>query len=1061
MFDYIYYYIMKSFTNLKTIDEIMYIVDGIKGTGGLGYKPYTMTGGMAFRDIENPDNLLYEQEIEPWEEAKGEEAKAQAQEFETLKSFPLDDVLPTLTDERIVFELRSLNDLMAQSKREGIKEADELYKNIVIDYNKIIEEVGRRPYIQQYAKYEQGDIDKEIEDKNIKGYTEEEQKDAMEKIAFTEFENSQKVFKDALDKNNIKMIEYFNSPKYREILKEKVIKKQKNKLDEMTKSNNDYVDEFEKIKQRCDVAKTIKYMKNEFDIIKNADMTDETSKGAKAVSDYSKINPLMNSIFNDVSTSAEEATNEIIDDVIEKENFYNEFVNVKKYPFDKFILKTKEEQMKILKNAIAGSLSGAKGEAVITSNPILLALIDKDTSDAKSSGLLSAYNDVFISALADLGFTNEFIEENILKYSNFDIVKDDTVWEIKSFYKDSYTTEEGVQGYSQAKFYGGGTILTTPSEGTMEIKVKGKKKNLIVPAGSTIKIDYKINRLHDGKVNFNVDIIYGPNKQVIQLLPKNKYNYYILEFNKDVIQYFDIGKKYNWDTYIEPNKDKKKIKIPNSAFIKLPNLYAEIFSNIFLEENQLKTWMEYKNTYPEKDDIPEISTKKEEPKKEGPKKKKKGKNKGKGIYGGTITNEIQIYNKIDKYIDDDNSSKLRDLKNDIENKIIHIAKNDTDDDNASTDIKKYHDIIDEKITPALSNMYMEKEKIIEHKHKGKLLKGGFEALKESKKYDLGSYDIDGDELPRNKMRGYLLFNKLKKKFNIEMPNGLAFEELEKISEEIKNPLQKFTNDYSDIKSVGEYIKEIFIKNDDDELYYEKQRYKKFIDNLEKENKIDGDFIYQLNNKIKNSKSDNVKNQIYEYDKIIDTLIDLYGSDNDTYLYPWDTSPYDLYNDNNLIENKNYIYTNASYGGETIDDKSYNIIQNMKNKGKTRDEIDEYFSDNGLEMPTIKITKGKLTGKNINGNDNLYTLIFKEKNGNKYVDKLLYDGNEKIKYKNNPKFVYDMLTNNARVIYSPLDDNKAIIKNGRLKLNDYTIDGQYYNVPYSALHIEKISKKILK
>lgn len=45
MFDDIYSYIMKSFTDLKSIDEIMHIVDGIKGYGGLGYKPYYMEGG--------------------------------------------------------------------------------------------------------------------------------------------------------------------------------------------------------------------------------------------------------------------------------------------------------------------------------------------------------------------------------------------------------------------------------------------------------------------------------------------------------------------------------------------------------------------------------------------------------------------------------------------------------------------------------------------------------------------------------------------------------------------------------------------------------------------------------------------------------------------------------------------------------------------------------------------------------------------------------------------------------------------------------------------------------
>lgn len=42
---------MKSFTNLKTIDDIMYIVDGIRGCGGLGYKPYYIKGGTIENDI--------------------------------------------------------------------------------------------------------------------------------------------------------------------------------------------------------------------------------------------------------------------------------------------------------------------------------------------------------------------------------------------------------------------------------------------------------------------------------------------------------------------------------------------------------------------------------------------------------------------------------------------------------------------------------------------------------------------------------------------------------------------------------------------------------------------------------------------------------------------------------------------------------------------------------------------------------------------------------------------------------------------------------------------------
>lgn len=58
MFDDIYLYIMKSFTDLKTIDETMYIVDGIKGCGGLGYKPYYINGRGYLSDIDDEIKVL-------------------------------------------------------------------------------------------------------------------------------------------------------------------------------------------------------------------------------------------------------------------------------------------------------------------------------------------------------------------------------------------------------------------------------------------------------------------------------------------------------------------------------------------------------------------------------------------------------------------------------------------------------------------------------------------------------------------------------------------------------------------------------------------------------------------------------------------------------------------------------------------------------------------------------------------------------------------------------------------------------------------------------------------
>ena len=678
---------MKSFTNLKSIDDIMYIVDGNKGGFGLGYKPYYMIGGMAIRDIENPDNLLYETEIQrEFEEVKGDEPYEQ--EYETLRTVSLDDVLSTLSDDRLIYELSSLNDLMMQSKKEGINENDELYKNIVIDYNKILNEISNnRPNFKA--------IDKDEMFENQKKATQIVFDELNAKLKHADETKNIKEYKKLEKSSNMKYIQKAGKELYEKEFLEPELRKQ-------------------------ELWDTLQALKKNFSRLKREN---PDAKTAKFINEYKTVNPIMGEIFNvSDKRAAEIMTNWEDYDISEKEDFYNTHANTKLLSFDNFIKKPPKEQYNYLLRLIASKISGVYGESAITQKPILLTLIDKDTSKAKSSMEISAYNPVFINAIRDMGFDDTFIINNILKYSNFDIVKKNTVWELKSFYKDSYATIEGTQSYSNAKFFGGNTIITTPS-------------------GTNVKLNYKINKLKDGKVNFNVHIETGATKRIIQLLPHNKYKYYILEFNKDAIQYFDVGNQYNWDEYIVKNKEERSIKLPNEAFIKLPSSYAQLFNNIYDKEDPLKSWMKYKNTYPEVFDKPKEELK-EEPKEdewdvsdtiETSKKsgsKKKGKKKGKGMRGGTITNEIQVYNKIGKYIDNENTGKLRDLKNDIEHKIVEMAKND--DEDTIKDIIKYHDIIDERITPALSKMYLDKSRIIEQKQKGKTLKGTFDIIKQKR-----------------------------------------------------------------------------------------------------------------------------------------------------------------------------------------------------------------------------------------------------------------------------------------------------------------------------------------
>lgn len=231
------------------------------------------------------------------------------------------------------------------------------------------------------------------------------------------------------------------------------------------------------------------------------------------------------------------------------------------------------------------------------------------------------------------------------------------------------------------------------------------------------------------------------------------------------------------------------------------------------------------------------------------------------------------------------------------------------------------------------------------------------------------------------------------------------------------------------------------------------------------------------------------------------LADLYFNDfeetikklriKDAPLPVWETTPIDLASDKNLYEIKNFISTMGA-DSVTINNKIYKEIEQMKRRGMTPEEIEQEYKTRGIEIPTVPITKSKLSGFNKARRNDQYYEYDKDNDGNIYAKRLIYKPNTAPKdiykhnptlqnnkflnaiyntYKNNgivvktytnkPKVNYYLLTNNAVVTYSPLDDSKAkFIPNSKSVLLNYKTDkaDKNYLVPYSRINITPIRKK---
>lgn len=200
---------------------------------------------------------------------------------------------------------------------------------------------------------------------------------------------------------------------------------------------------------------------------------------------------------------------------------------------------------------------GELNELIFERNPKMLSIIDKDKSILYTTKDPEAFNRKFIDDIGRLGLT-ETQYDNLLNAMNIDFVKDKTIWETKAFYdKNSYDDSEDNTRYTQAKFKG--------------------TKNFYINDKVGIDFDFIFNA--DGLVqNIKYDLFNISNQKVIasgNLLRDNPegYKYFILENNKDALQYFNVSKNYN--SYILPRltDTNELINISNGKFRKFPKSY--------------------------------------------------------------------------------------------------------------------------------------------------------------------------------------------------------------------------------------------------------------------------------------------------------------------------------------------------------------------------------------------------------------------------------------------------------------------------------------------------------
>ncbi len=222
-----------------------------------------------------------------------------------------------------------------------------------------------------------------------------------------------------------------------------------------------------------------------------------------------------------------------------KPNLYFDIINIKavnkqiKYKLDDI-------------NVIRGEINE---DEITEKQGIKLSIIDNDYSKGYNTKNFSAYDEKFIKILIN-AFTingkepqNQMIINQILKFVPVDIIKDNTIWEIKSLNdsnKDSNSIKDTkLKGFENKKNVSIGDILI---DGTIGFKFE------FTPDGKKVKnIIFSLT----GKIGYNKKPIYDPNDINIKIP--------ILKENPNGYDYYWYMSNSSGDRYYSPLTDQNEI----------------------------------------------------------------------------------------------------------------------------------------------------------------------------------------------------------------------------------------------------------------------------------------------------------------------------------------------------------------------------------------------------------------------------------------------------------------------------------------------------------------------
>lgn len=364
------------------------------------------------------------------------------------------------------------------------------------------------------------------------------------------------------------------------------------KLEGDSKYKNINITEFNKLNDDLDKNKMTEEEKKLYDDITNKflDIKGKTIDELRSMRKNENDNMFYNQMTDLGKNKAEEVKNEYLTNPKKRNEIRNKWLGEwqetdQRKTFDN--LDNDNDKADYLEKFIKNVEKGNVSENKLIDKDILLTFIDKDESKAYNTKDMNGLNNDFIQTLKNIGMSDDDIKNKVLEKLNFDVVKDNTIWELKAFGKNSYDVEK-YDRYSKAKFYG--SELTT----IVFNDKNGKKKYYELQYDFKIKNNKVVDISYVLQPKYNQTNIYVGS--IIKSNP-NGYNYYIMENNKDTIQYINPLKDDNWKNIDNQIKQGKKgINIPNSKFLKFPKSYIENFNKIRLKKsNRLNDKKIYEN----------------------------------------------------------------------------------------------------------------------------------------------------------------------------------------------------------------------------------------------------------------------------------------------------------------------------------------------------------------------------------------------------------------------------------------------------------------------------------